>query len=52
MPVHKATGPRGGPGWQWGNSGRVYPTKKAAMAQAQAAYASGYKKPKTVTKQK
>lgn len=43
MPVHRARGPRGGTGWQWGNSGKVYPTKKQAARQGQAAYASGYK---------
>ena len=43
MPVHKATGPRGGKGWQWGSSGKVYPTKKQAEQQARAAYAAGYK---------
>lgn len=44
MPIHRATGPKGGKGWQWGNSGKVYPTRKQAEAQARAAYASGYKK--------
>lgn len=43
MPVHRATGPRGGKGWQWGSSGKVYPTKKQAEKQARAAYAAGYK---------
>jgi hypothetical protein len=50
MPVHKATGPRGGKGWQWGTSGKVYPTKQKAAAQGRAAYANGYKskvKPKS-----
>ena len=46
MPIHKAKGPKGGKGYQWGNSGKVYPTKKAAAKQAAAAYASGYKKKK------
>lgn len=46
MPIHKATGPKGGKGYQWGNSGKVYPTKKQAEKQAAAAYASGYKKKK------
>lgn len=44
MPIHRATGPKGGKGWQWGDSGKVYSTKKAALAQARAAYANGYKK--------
>ena len=43
MPVHRATGPKGGKGWQWGSSGKVYPTKKQAAAQGRAAYAAGYK---------
>ena len=46
MPVRKAIGPRGGKGYQWGTSGKVYPTKKQAAKQAAAAYASGYKKKK------
>jgi len=46
MPIKKATGPRGGKGFKWGDSGKVYPTKKQAAAQAAAAYASGYKKKK------
>jgi len=40
MPVHKATGPRGGKGWQYGESGKVYPTRKQAVRQAQAIKAS------------
>jgi hypothetical protein len=40
MPVHKATGPRGGKGWQYGTSGKVYPTRAAAVRQAQAIKAS------------
>ena len=44
MPVHRATGPRGGKGYQWGSSGKVYPTRAQAAAQGRAAYASGYKK--------
>lgn len=39
MPVRKVKG-----GYQWGSSGKVYPTRKQAEAQAKAAYASGYKK--------
>ena len=34
MPIHKATGPRGGKGWQYGNSGKVYPTRMQALKQA------------------
>jgi len=42
MPVHKATGPRGGMGWQYGTHGKVYPTRAAAVRQAQAIKASQY----------
>ena len=38
MPVRKVKG-----GYQWGNSGKVYPTKDQAERQGKAAYASGYK---------
>lgn len=40
MPIHKATGPRGGKGWQYGSSGKVYPTRAQALRQAQAIKAS------------
>ena len=40
MPIHKATGPRGGKGWQYGESGKVYPTKKQAVQQMRAIKAS------------
>ena len=40
MPVHKARGPRGGKGWQYGDSGKVYPTRSQAVRQAQAIKAS------------
>ena len=40
MPIHRATGPRGGKGWQYGTSGKVYPTRAAAVKQAQAIKAS------------
>ena len=36
MPVHRATGPRGGKGWQYGSTGKVYPTRQQAVRQAQA----------------
>lgn len=39
MPVRKVKG-----GYQWGTSGKVYPTKIQAERQAKAIYASGYKK--------
>lgn len=38
MPVHKTKG-----GWQWGTTGKVYPTKTQAEAQGRAIYASGYR---------
>jgi hypothetical protein len=40
MPIHKATGPRGGQGYQYGTSGKVYPTRAGAVKQAQAIKAS------------
>jgi hypothetical protein len=40
MPVHKVQG-----GWQWGKTGKVYPTRKQAEEQAAAIYASGYRDP-------
>lgn len=39
MPVKKVPG-----GYQWGEHGKVYKTKKEAEQQGRAAYASGYKK--------
>lgn len=33
MPIHQAKGPRGGKGYQYGTHGKVYPTKKQAIAQ-------------------
>lgn len=33
MPIHKAKGPRGGKGYQYGESGKVYPTKAQAIKQ-------------------
>ena len=38
MPVHKE-----GSGWEWGNHGKVYPTKEQAEAQAAAAHANGFR---------
>lgn len=40
MPIHRATGPRGGKGWQYGSRGKVYPTRQQAVRQAQAIKAS------------
>lgn len=47
MPVHKATGPRGGKGWQYGETGKVYPTRAQAVRQAQAIKASQARQSKT-----
>ena len=41
MPVRKVKG-----GYKWGNQGKTYKSKKGALQQAKAAYASGYKKKK------
>jgi hypothetical protein len=38
MPIHKQ-----GSGWQWGNHGKIYRSRKGAEAQARAAYANGYR---------
>lgn len=47
MPVHK--NPDGT--WQWGQSGKKYPTKQQAVKQAQAIYATGWtEKPKAKKK--
>ena len=40
MPIHRATGPKGGKGWQYGQHGKVYPTRAGAVKQAQAIKAS------------
>lgn len=42
MPVRKVSG-----GYQWGTSGKVYPTQKQAEAQGRAIYASGWREKKT-----
>lgn len=39
MPVRKVK-----QGWQWGDTGKVYPTKAEAQRQGRAIYASGYSK--------
>lgn len=38
MPIRRVPG-----GYQWGQTGKVYPTKAQAEAQARAIYASGYR---------
>ena len=47
MPVHRVPG-----GYQWGKTGKVYPTKAQAEAQARAIYASGYREKELQTKKK
>lgn len=42
MPIHKE-----GSGYQWGNHGKVYPTRKGAEKQAAAAHAHGYREDNT-----
>lgn len=42
MPVHKTSSG----GYQFGTSGKVYPTKQQADKQAKAIYASGYREKK------
>ncbi len=36
MPIHRATGPGGKKGFQYGSTGKVYPTRAGAVAQARA----------------
>lgn len=45
MPIRKVS-----KGYKWGSKGKVYPTREGAEKQAQAAYASGYKKNKKTSK--
>lgn len=33
MPIHRAKGPRGGKGWQYGKSGKVYSSRAKAVKQ-------------------
>lgn len=47
MPVRKVPG-----GYQWGQSGKVYPTKAQAEAQGRAIYASGYREKSKPDKKK
>ena len=47
MPVRKVQG-----GYQWGKSGKVYPTKAQAEKQGRAIYASGYKEKPAETESK
>lgn len=47
MPVMKVPG-----GYRFGQTGKVYPTKAQAEAQARAIYASGYREKPATTKKK
>ena len=47
MPVRKVPG-----GYQFGTTGKVYPTKAQAEAQARAIYASGYREKPAQQKKK
>ncbi len=47
MPVQRVPG-----GWRFGQSGKTYPTKAQAEAQARAIYASGYREKPATTKKK
>jgi hypothetical protein len=33
MPIHRAKGPKGGKGWQYGQSGKVYSSRSQALKQ-------------------
>lgn len=45
MPIKRCTLPNGQLGWKWGDQGKCYPSRAAAVRQAQAAYANGYREP-------
>jgi len=47
MPVRKVKG-----GYKWGKSGKTYKSRKAALRQARAIYASGYGKKRARKKKK
>ena len=47
MPVKRVPG-----GYQWDQSGKVYPTKEQAERQGRAIYASGYREKPTQSKKK
>jgi hypothetical protein len=50
MPIRRVTGPRGGKGWQYGESGKVYPTQRQAVTQARAIKATQARAAKTKKK--
>lgn len=43
MPIHKVKG-----GYKWGKHGKTYPKRADAAKQARAAYANGYREPKSL----
>lgn len=45
MPIKRCTLPNGQLGWKWGDKGKCYSSRAAAVRQAQAAYAHGYREP-------
>lgn len=47
MPIRRVPG-----GYQWGQTGKVYPTKAQAEAQARAIYTSGYREKPSQSKNK
>lgn len=47
MPVKRVPG-----GYQWGQTGKVYPTKEQAERQGRAAYAAGYREKPAQSKKK
>ena len=47
MPIRRVPG-----GYQWGQTGKVYPTKAQAEQQARAIYASGYREKPATDKKK
>lgn len=49
MPIRKV---KGGQGYKFGKSGKVYPNKEQAEKQAQAIHASGYNETKHKSKKK
>lgn len=44
MPIHRVIKDGKTVGYQWGQSGKIYPTRRQAAEQARAIWASGYKK--------
>jgi len=47
MPIHRVSG-----GYKWGNTGKIYPTKKQTEKQAADIYSSGWREKKGNTKKK